>query len=264
MKNRSLINAIQAEFLKIIYSKSTQLALITTCVFQPLLAYFSSRQILTVGLDGTPDSNPELLEAIPPIEYMGFDAVLLGILAMIILASVLGSLEYKNNSLRTSLLLYPNKITFFHIKILTHLCFFLLISTLSIYLSIAASQLALGSSGLNPIFLNERTWQLIMFAVISWTLLAELSYILAFYAKSAIPVLLFLIPQLYNLGSFLAERFLIARLLPVSLATNLIVSSPIQLAHTPVITVFFLTCWVLVMGLLTYHQFVNSDLKEMK
>ena len=38
---------------------------------------------------------PELVEAIPPIEFLGFDVTLFGVFIMIILGSIYGAEEYK-------------------------------------------------------------------------------------------------------------------------------------------------------------------------
>ena len=86
---------ILSELYKIFYSKSTKIIIPIVLILQPLLSYISSKQILTVGLNATPETNSSLAEPIPPIEYIGFDAILLGLFAMIILGAILGSMEYK-------------------------------------------------------------------------------------------------------------------------------------------------------------------------
>ena len=48
-------------------------------------------KLFPVGIHATPETNPELAEAIPPIEFLGFDVTLFGVFIMIILGSILRS-----------------------------------------------------------------------------------------------------------------------------------------------------------------------------
>lgn len=57
---------ILSELYKIFYSRSTQIVLPIVFILQPLLSYISSKQILTVGLNATPETNSSLAESIPP------------------------------------------------------------------------------------------------------------------------------------------------------------------------------------------------------
>lgn len=253
---------IFSEILKIIYNKASKIVLLIILVFQPLMAYFSSKQILSVGLDATPETNNSLVEAIPPVEYIGFDTILLGLFAMIILGAILGGMEFKNNSLRTSLLLYSDKGKFFTVKLLVLINFIFLISFLSIFLSISFAQLALGNEGINPLILSWKVWYLIFLSTISWTLLTILSYAIAFYFKSPIVALLFLLPQVYNLGDFLAGRIYIAKFLPVALGQELIATSPTKLSTVPAVNIVCLSLWGMIIAVLAYHKFIKSDIGE--
>ena len=186
---------ILSELYKIFYSKSTKIIIPIVLILQPLLSYISSKQILTVGLNATPETNSSLAEPIPPIEYIGFDAILLGLFAMIILGAILGSMEYKNSSLRTSLLLCSNKVVFFVIKFFVTSVFIFVVSFVSIYLSIASAQFGLGREGLNPLILNSNVWYFILLGSLSWSLLTVLAYSIAFYFKSSLGSLLFLLTE---------------------------------------------------------------------
>lgn len=129
-------------------------------------------------MNATPETNSSLAESIPPIEYIGFDAILLGLFAMIILGAIIGSMEYKNSSLRTSLLLCSNKAVFFVIKFFVTSVFIFVVSCVSIYLSIASAQFGLGREGLNPLILSNNVWYFILLGSLSWSLLTVLSYTL--------------------------------------------------------------------------------------
>lgn len=252
-----------SELYKIFYSRSTQIVLPIVFIFQPLLSYISSKQILAVGLNATPETNSSLVEPIPPIEYIGFEAILLGLFAMIILGAILGSMEYKNSSLRTSLLFCSNKAVFFVIKFFVTSVFIFVVSFVSIYLSIASAQFGLEREGLSPLILSNNVWYFILLGSLSWSLLTVLSYSIAFYFKSSLGSLLFLLPQVYNLGSFLADRIQLAKYLPVSLGQDLIATSPLKIT-TPGRSVLFLSTWVLVISSFAYYKFLKEDVGNVR
>lgn len=252
-----------SELYKIFYSRSTQIVLPIVFIFQPLLSYISSKQILAVGLNATPETNSSLVEPIPPIEYIGFEAILLGLFAMIILGAILGSMEYKSSSLRTSLLLCSNKAVFFVIKFFVTSVFIFVVSFVSIYLSIASAQFGLEREGLSPLILSNNVWYFILLGSLSWSLLTVLSYSIAFYFKSSLGSLLFLLPQVYNLGSFLADRIQLAKYLPVSLGQDLIATSPLKIT-TPGRSVLFLSTWVLVISSFAYYKFLKEDVGNVR
>ena len=252
-----------SELYKIFYSRSTKIVLPIVFIFQPLLSYISSKQILAVGLNATPETNSSLVEPIPPIEYIGFEAILLGLFAMIILGAILGSKEYKNSSLRTSLLLCSNKAVFFVIKFFVTSVFIFVVSFVSIYLSIASAQFGLEREGLSPLILSNNVWYFILLGSLSWSLLTVLSYSIAFYFKSSLGSLLFLLPQVYNLGSFLADRIQLAKYLPVSLGQDLIATSPLKIT-TPGRSVLFLSTWVLVISSFAYYKFLKEDVGNVR
>lgn len=252
-----------SELYKIFYSRSTKIVLPIVFIFQPLLSYISSKQILAVGLNATPETNSSLVEPIPPIEYIGFEAILFGLFAMIILGAILGSMEYKNSSLRTSLLLRSNKSVFFIIKFFVTSVFIFVVSFVSIYLSIASAQFGLEREGLSPLILSNNVWYFILLGSLSWSLLTVLSYSMAFYFKSSLGSLLFLLPQVYNLGSFLADRIQLAKYLPVSLGQDLIATSPLKIT-TPGRSVLFLSTWVLVISSFAYYKFLKEDVGNVR
>ena len=182
---------------------------------------------------------------------------------MIILGAILGSMEYKNSSLRTSLLLCSNKSVFFIIKFFVTSVFIFVVSFVSIYLSIASAQFGLEREGLSPLILSNNVWYFILLGSLSWSLLTVLSYSMAFYFKSSLGSLLFLLPQVYNLGSFLADRIQLAKYLPVSLGQDLIATSPLKIT-TPRRSVLFLSTWVLVISSFAYYKFLKEDVGNVR
>jgi hypothetical protein len=108
----ALIYSLHSEILKLLYKRATHVVLFLILIFQTFLANIGASQIVSVGIHATPETNPELAEAIPPIEFLGFDVTLFGVFIMIILGSIYGAEEYKCSAIRTSLLSITNRSTF--------------------------------------------------------------------------------------------------------------------------------------------------------
>ena len=94
---------------------------------------------------------------------------------------------------------------------------------------------------------------------IAWTLLGLLAYILALTFKKALVPLLFLLPQVYNLGTFLADHISIAKFLPVSLSYGLIATSPQMLEQNSLQNILLLLCWNLSFLALAVYLVLQSD-----
>ena len=108
----ALIYSLHSEILKLLYNRATHVVLFLILVFQTFLANIGASQIVSVGIHATPETNPELAEAIPSIEFLGFDVTLFGVFIMIIIGSIYGAAEYKCSAIRTSLLSITNRSTF--------------------------------------------------------------------------------------------------------------------------------------------------------
>ena len=75
----ALIYSLHSEILKLLYRRATHVVLFLILVFQTFLANIGASQIVSVGIHATPETNPDLAEAIPPIEFLGFDVTLFGV-----------------------------------------------------------------------------------------------------------------------------------------------------------------------------------------
>ena len=64
----ALIYSLHSEILKLLYKRATHIVLFLILVFQTFLANIGASQIVSVGIHATPETTPELVEAIPPIE----------------------------------------------------------------------------------------------------------------------------------------------------------------------------------------------------
>ena len=64
-------------------------------MLQPLLGLLEADQLLSIGLDATPATHPDLLEAMPPLDYFGFDAALFGVLPIVIWGGIMELMNIK-------------------------------------------------------------------------------------------------------------------------------------------------------------------------
>lgn len=255
----AMFYALKSEWLKLMYKRATHIILVLILVFQTFLANIGASQILAVGLDATPQTNPSLAEAIPPLEFLGFDVTLFGVFVMIILGAIVGAQEYHRSGLRTSLLAVSDRKVFLFSKILVWLIFSLLFSFLSIFLTINMTHSVLGNKGLPLFVLNSRVWLYMVYASLAWTLLGLLAYLMALSCKTAVAPLLFLLPQVYNLGSFLATHFSWAHFLPVSLGQGLIATFPDALTAHVGRDLAVLLLWNVLFLLLAAWRLIGSD-----
>ena len=169
-------------------------------------------------------------------------------------------MEFQSHSLRTSLLTCNNRLKLLVGKLMTFACFSLATSFLSIYCSYMVMHLALGKEGLDPILLNQAAWSLILWKTLSLTLLGILSFLLGLLARTMLVPLLFLVPQIYNLGNYLAAHTSWGAYLPQP-AGELFAATPTsQYANNPLQGLLILGAWLLVIGGMTSLRFLKTDL----
>ncbi len=90
-------------------------------------------------------------------------------------------------------------------KILTfRLCFSLIISLLSIYLSYIVMHFALGKEGLHPLYLIKLLWSHLLWKALVTALLGLLSFYWDYLGGRCCFSYSFLCPRIYNLGNYLA------------------------------------------------------------
>ena len=254
------INFIRSEILKLWYSKITKIVLILVIVFQAFLTYAEIKQILQIGLDATPETNESLIEPIPPIEYLGFDSISFGMLPMVILGACYGGEEYKKHGMRTTLLCYSNKKFVLIGKTIATAIITSIISFISIFITITIAHIVLGNNGLPLITFNAMLWKFIILATISLSLITVLSFVIAFGTRSTIITLIFLIPQIYNIGNWIGEKFEIGKYLPIYLGNQLIATSEQMLTKYPLKNIVLILIWIICVGVFSFFRFKKSDL----
>ena len=252
---------LNSELIKICCTKVCRIVIILVTAVQSLLSYISAKQILSVGLDAVPTESNGLIEAMPPIEYMGFDVIMFATIPMIVLGAILGASEFKNHSLRTTLLCFGRKNNLFASKTLAVALVSFAISLISAILTITVTHATLCAGGIKPIIFNNIVWKYIFMSATSLTLITVFSYAIGFLCRTAVVPLLFMIIQAYNVGNLLAEKIPICRYLPVSLSNGLIASSESMLSGAPLKNAVYLLLWIFLFLAAGYMVFTKTDMQ---
>ncbi|AZK46080.1 ABC transporter permease [Paenibacillus lentus] len=256
---KAVSRTIQFELIKICSSRVWWVICALVVVIQPLLALIVAKSYLQIGLDATPETHPELIEALDPLDYLGFEVPTSGLLAMVIFGGIIGASEYKHHILRTTLLCQSSRIKVSSAKVLALLICSTFISFLSIYATISTMHFGLGELGLHPFYLSTIAWQFIGFSALNWILLTTLSFGIGMLFRNAIVPLAFLVPQVYNLGEYLAQRWEWGGYLPVA-AGNILVATPTApYEHDPLKGGIVLLIWVTLALITSFYAFIRSD-----
>ena len=257
---KGMMSLWYSEWLKIRSTKAFRVSMAFMLLLVPAVSWLEGRQYLSIGLDATPEMVPGLAEAIDPLEYLGLNGSSMAGMVLVILAGILGAMEFQSHSLRTSLLTCNNRLKLLVGKLMTFACFSLVSSFLSIYFSYMVMHLALGKEGLDPILLNQAAWSLLLWKTLSLTLLGILSFLLGLLARTMLVPLLFLVPQIYNLGNYLAAHTSWGAYLPQP-AGELFTATPTsQYANNPLQGLLILSAWLLFIGGMTSLRFLKTDL----
>lgn len=247
------------EFLKTFFGRAWIIVFGIVAVIQPLLALLEATQLAQTGIHATPETNPELVQALPPLDYFGFDVTAFGQLPIVVLGALMGASEYKGHELRTTFLCLNKRMEAFLAKIAVVFAGSMIASFVAIFTTIAVTHVGLGKQGLNPLILSPIAWQFIGYVLVDWVLLTLLSFGLGMLSRNAIVPLVFMIPQIFNLGNLLAQKWEWGKYFPVA-AGNLLFSSPTDaLAHQPIKGGLILSLWTGIILILAAYRFVRSD-----
>ena len=257
---KEAMSLLHSEWLKIRSIKAFKVSVAFMLLLVPVVSWLEGRQYLSIGLDATPETVPNLINAIDPLEYLGLNGASMAVMVLVILAGILGAMEFQSHSLRTSLLTCNSRLKLLVGKLMTFTCFSLATSFLSIYFSYMAMHLALGKEGLNPILLNQAAWSHLLWKALATALLGLLSFLLGLLGRTMLLPLLFLVPQIYNLGNYLAAHTSWGTYLPQP-AGELFTATPTsQYVNNPLQGLLILGAWLLVIGGMTSLRFLKTDL----
>lgn len=194
-------------------------------VVQPLLSYVSGVQAAQIGVDATMESEPSLYAPLPPLEYFGFDVLLVGQLVVVVLAALAGGGEFGNGELRTTMLAVNDRTTVVAAKLLAFTLTATALVGVTSWLTIAVQHLALGSQGFDPVTLDPLVWSLLARQVASTVLLGGFTYALSLLLRGRVLPLVIMLPQLVGPAKLIEELWRPATYLPV-LAGNQMTASP--------------------------------------
>lgn len=256
---KTFSRTIRFELTKICSIKVWWVICALVIVIQPLLALMAAKGYLQIGLDATTETHPGLVQSLPPLDYFGFDIVPFGLLPMVVFGGIIGASEYKHHQLRTTLLGQSSRIKVFFAKIIALLICSTFISCLAIFATVSIMHVGLGELGLHPVSLSTIAWQFIGFSVLAWVLLTILSFGIGIIVRNAIVPLAFLVPQIYNLGNYLAERWEWGEYLPVAAGNLLFVTPTAPFEHDPLKGSIVLLVWVMLTLITSYYAFIHSD-----
>lgn len=255
----NMTSALRTQFSHIMTKRIWWVVGILVFLIQPLLAFISAKQLIQIGLDATPETHPQLAQALPPVDYLGFEVTGFGIMAMVALGAVLGAEEYKNHQLRTSFLCNNKRKLFFFSKGLVMLFTLAVVSFISIFLTVMFTHIALADLGLSPFKLSKTAWIFIGYVIVVWLLLTLLAFYLGMIFRNSILPLIFLAPQFYIVGIYLMKHYSWGIYLPVA-AGQLLTASPTDtLVHDPVKGSMILILWTLASFLCAMYFFTRRD-----
>ena len=116
---KETMSLLHSEWLKICSTKAFKVSMAFMLLLVPIVSWLEGRQYLSVGLDATPETVPGLAEAIDPLEYLGLNGASMAGMVLVILAGILGAMEFQSHSLRTSLLSCNNRLKLLVGKLMT-------------------------------------------------------------------------------------------------------------------------------------------------
>ena len=251
--------ALGYEFAKIYRSKVWWVVIGVVIVIQPLLALIEAISIAKIGITATPLTHPELAVALPALDYFGFDVVLFGQVAVVVLGGLEGAEIFQHHELRVTLLALNKRGSTFLAKFTAVLVASTIVSLTSIFITIATTHIGLGNLGLNPALLSPIAWEFICYATLDWVLLIALSFGLGMLSRNAIVPLFFMIPQVVGLGAFLAEKWEWCGYLPVAVGNLLFAIPTDNYPHDPLKGGLILTLWAMVALIISRHYFIHRD-----
>lgn len=256
---KTFTRTVRFELIKITSSRVWWVICALVVIVQPFLAYIVAKSYAQMGLDATPETHPGLAEALPPLDYIGLESVLFGLLSLVVLGGIIGASEFKHHELRTTLLCQSSRLRIFGAKTLALTLCTMLLSLITIWATISITHVGLGEEGLHPLYLSTIAWQYIFFAALNWGLLTILSFSIGMLLRNALVPLVFLVPQVYNLGNYLAEKWVWAEYLPAA-AGHLLFATPTDpFEHDPLKGGMILLIWMMVTLGTSYITFIRSD-----
>jgi len=212
------MNYFRYEAIKIFSHPVWKIAAVIAIIVWSAISFITGAGLAPVGLDATPETHPELLAPLPPLEYLGFDLATLGQIPMAILGAAIGAAIFRSHELRTAFLSMNDRRRYYLIKLIVVTFGSAILSFIAIYFSIAAHHMGWGDVGLNPVSLSPITWTYIGWGTLNLVLVTLWAFGLAMLFRNMILPLIILIPQIVGLGYATAFGWDWYRYIPVQFA----------------------------------------------
>lgn len=245
-RSRQLERGVRFESAKVVTGRTWWVTVGLLFIAQPFLSYVSALQLAETGVDATMESDPGLIAPLPPVEYFGFDVVLIGQLVIVALGALIGAADHVSGEFRTTLLAVNGRSQVMVAKLLSFVVLATVIAGVSSYLTIAMQHLGLAGQGLDVGRLSPLVWSLLFRATVAHVSLGLISYCLALMLRSRVVALVVMVPQIVGPGTLLADIWAPAHYLPGAVAGRLFASpvdaSPVSVPAAAVA----LSIWVLV------------------
>lgn len=213
-----MMNYYRYEAIKIFSHPVWKITAIIAVVIWFAISFITGVGLAPIGLDATPETYPDLIAPLPPLEYLGFDLATLGQIPMAILGAAIGAAIFRNHELRTAFLSMNDRRKYFLVKLLILTMGSAVLSFVAMYFSIAAHHMGWGEVGLNPITLSPVTWIYIGWGTLNLVLVTLWAFGLSMLFHNMILPLIILIPQIVGFGYATAFGWDLYKFIPLQFA----------------------------------------------
>jgi hypothetical protein len=213
-----MMNYFRYEAIKIFSHPVWIITAVIAVAIWSAISFITGLGLAPIGLDATPETHPQLMSALPPLEYLGFDLATLGQIPMAILGAAIGAAVFRNHELRTAFLSMNDRRKYFLFKMLVLTMGSACLSFVAMYFSIAAHHIGWGEAGLSPITLSPVTWVYIAWGTLNLVLVTLWAFGLSMLFRNMILPLIILIPQIVGFGYATAFGWDLYRFIPLQFA----------------------------------------------
>jgi len=91
---KEAMSLLHSEWLKIRSIKAFKVSVAFMLLLVPVVSWLEGRQYLSIGLDATPETVPNLINAIDPLEYLGLNGASMAVMGLGLFAGIFGGLEF--------------------------------------------------------------------------------------------------------------------------------------------------------------------------
>jgi ABC-type transport system involved in multi-copper enzyme maturation permease subunit len=195
-----LLRVARSEAAKTWTTRSVWITTAALLVASVVMGWIEGWNVSQIGLDATPENTPDLIAPIGPLAYLGSVLMPFGQVFAVIVGALVGSLEFRDSQLRTTLTATRRR---WHVLVAKGATFgvpWLIITFVIAWATVACVHGGLGAEGLNPVALSPDTWRMVAGVAVDYTLLSVLTFSLALICRNAIVPLIVMLAQVVAVG----------------------------------------------------------------